>query len=247
VELCSDAGPAACPKADANAASLASLQIGLVGLWHLDDSVGDTTALDSSGNHNHATLKGLDPTRAWVTGRLGGALDTGGTGYAQVPDSATIDGITSEVTVSAWIYFDGVVAVPDGYGTAISRQIRTTDEQYYHLSIFQDGTPSLFIGMSASTLPAHVTAPQLVEQRVWTHLAGTYDGSSATLFVDGVKVGSLSISGTFPLDTTPVILGGNGNAAAITELFPGRIDEVALYNRALTPAEIALLATAPVF
>ena len=53
--------------------------------------------------------------------------------------------------------------------------------------------------------------------------------------------------GVFPIDTRPVILGGNGNAAAVTELFPGIIDEEALYNRALTPDEIGLLAAAVAF
>jgi hypothetical protein len=53
--------------------------------------------------------------------------------------------------------------------------------------------------------------------------------------------------GGFSTDTTPVILGGNGNAAEITERFPGSIDEIALYNRALSPQEIRALATAEDF
>jgi hypothetical protein len=67
------------------------------------------------------------------------------------------------------------------------------------------------------------------------------------LYVDGIEVNSRSISGVFPLDTRPVILGGNGNAGAVTELFPGRLDEVALYNRALRPEEIGMLANAVAF
>jgi hypothetical protein len=247
VDLCSDASATGCAQGGVDANSLATLRRGLVGLWHLDDSVGDTTARDSSGNSNHAVLEDLDPTVAWVTGRLGGALGTGGTGYAQILDSPSINGITDQVTLSAWVYLDGVITAANQYGTAISRQIGTTNEQYYHLSLQQPGNPTLFIGMSASTPAARPTTSHQVAQKVWTHLAGTYDGSLATLYVSGVEVGSVSISGTFPIDTTPVILGGNGNAGAVTERFPGRIDEVALYNRALTPDEIALLATAPVF
>ena len=247
VDLCSDAGTGSCSKGAADADTLTSLRRGLVGLWHLDDSVGDTTARDSSGNSNHAMLEGLDPTLAWATGRLGGALDMGGTGYAQILDSPSINGITDQVTLSAWVYFDGVITAANQYGTAISRQIGTTNEQYYHLSLQQPGNPTLFIGMSASIPAARPTTSHQVAQRVWTHLAGTYDGNLATLYVSGVEVGSVAISGTFPSDTTPVIVGGNGNAGSVTERFPGRIDEVALYNRALASDEIALLATAPVF
>jgi hypothetical protein len=220
---------------------------GLVGLWHLDDRVGSTTVGDSSGNRNHGVLMGLDPTLSWVAGRLGGALAIGPDGYVSVADSASINGIIDQVTLSAWVYFDGVISVADGYGTAISRQIGATNEQYYHLSLHQPGNPTLFVGMSANLPAARPTTSKTVAQKTWTHLAGTYDGSLATLYVDGVDVGSVSISGTFPIDTTPVILGGNGNAATVTERFPGIIDEVALYNRALSPDEIRLLATAVAF
>jgi hypothetical protein len=249
----SDRGPAHSsidgnPGEASDGASPASLLSGLVGLWHLDDPVGSTQAQDSSGNGNDGTLVGLDPpTQPWVAGRLNGALDTNGVGYVSVADSDSIDSITTQVTVSAWVYFDGVISVADGYGTALSRQIGTTDEQYYHLSLNQESIPTLFIGFSASIPAAVPTASQTVALRHWTHLAGPYDGSVATLYVDGVKAGSRSISGVFPLDTRPVILGGNGNKSVVTELFPGRIDEVALYNRALSPDEISLLATAVVF
>ncbi|MGB8294954.1 MAG: LamG domain-containing protein [Polyangia bacterium] len=226
-------------------ATPASLLRGLVGLWHLDDAVGSTVASDSSGNGNDATLVGLDPALAWVTGRQGGALDPNGLGYASAADSASIDGITAQVTLAAWVYFDGVI--PVDYGTAISRQIRTTNEQYYHLSLYQDGTPTLFIGFSASIAAARPTAPQPVVSRRWTHLAGTYDGALAVLYVDGAVAGSRAIVGVFPRDTTPVILSGNGNAGAVTEFFPGRLDEIVLYNRALGADEIKLLATPVAF
>ena len=59
----------------------------------------------------------------------------------------------------------------------------------------------------------------------------------------------MPITGTIPADTTPVILGGNGNDASgvPTELFPGRIDELMLYARALSAAEIAKLAAGALF
>jgi len=238
VELDSDGG-------SSDDATSATLSRGLVGLWHLDDPSGSAVARDSSGNGNDGTLVGLDPALAWVAGRQGGALNANGLGYVSVPDSASIDSITTQVTLSAWVYFDGVI--PIDYGTALSRQIRTTNEQYYHLSLYQDGTPTLFIGFSANIAAARPTAPQPVTPRHWTHMAGTYDGSLATLYVDGVVAGSRPIVGVFPRDTVPVILGGNGNAGAVSEFFPGRLDEIVLYNRALSPDEIKLLATLAAF
>jgi hypothetical protein len=223
-------------------ATYPTLLRGLVGLWHFDDGVGSKVASDSSGNGNDGTLVDLDPALAWVPGRQGGALDTGGAGYVLVPDSASINGITAQVTVSAWFYFDGVI--PVDYGTALSRQMGTGLGQYYHLSLYKDGSPTFFIGLADGVPEARAQGPKPIASRRWIHLAGTYDGSRAALYVNGAEAGSWPISGGFASDTTPVILGGNGNQAEITERFPGSIDEVALYNRALSPQEIRWLATA---
>jgi Concanavalin A-like lectin/glucanases superfamily len=223
-----------------------TLRQGLVGLWRFDEVAG-TTALDSSGNDNHGTLKDLDPATAWVPGHLGGnSLETGGVGYVLVPLSDSIASIVSAVTVSAWVSFDGPIV---DYGTAISRQISDTLQQYYHIGLWQaDGEPSMYIATRINAVNVHVTAPGPTTRVTWTHLAGTYDGSRATLYVDGTLVASLGpITGRYTMDTTPVILGGNGNNQLITERFPGRIDEIALYNRALDSSEIQKLASGAPF
>ena len=251
VDLLSDAGLAphpvdATPTGSPDGATAAGLLRGLVGLWHCDDGAGSDVVRDSSGNGNNGKLVGLDPALAWTPGRRGSALATNAAGYAVVDDSASIDGITAQVTISAWVYFDGAVLVD--YGTALSRQIENTDLQYYHLSIDVDGVPTLFLGMGVNGPITRVPAPQPIARMRWTHLAGTYDGARAVVYVDGFEANSRPIAGTFALDTTPVVLGGNGNKdVGITEWFPGRIDELALYDRALRPDEIGLLARAVAF
>jgi Concanavalin A-like lectin/glucanases superfamily len=74
-------------------------------------------------------------------------------------------------------------------------------------------------------------------------LASTYDGTQVLLYVNGVVVAATPCTGNFPAETTPVILGGNGNNRQVTELFPGLVDEmIVLYNRALTADEVQQLA-----
>jgi hypothetical protein len=251
VDPCPDGSIANClgadgsPLVDATDAAK-TLRQGLVGLWHFDDLTGSPRAVDSSGNANHAMLVGLDPSTAWVAGRLGTALETRGQGYGLVPLSATIAGIVSEVTVSAWVYFalDGTIV---DYGTALSRQIGSTVQQHYHLGLGQTtAQPSLFI-TTLGNAPIHANAPAAIPRAVWTHLAGTYNGTTAALYVDGALVASLPLTGNFSTDTTPVILGGNGNNQIIDERFPGRIDEIALYNRVLDSNEIQQLANGVAF
>ncbi|HWL32781.1 MAG TPA: LamG domain-containing protein, partial [Gaiellaceae bacterium] len=69
----------------------------------------------------------------------------------------------------------------------------------------------------------------------WSHLATTYDGSVVRLYVNGAQAGSLPFSGSMAASTGPLRIGGNGVWA---EWFAGLIDEVRIYNRALTASEI---------
>jgi hypothetical protein len=76
----------------------------------------------------------------------------------------------------------------------------------------------------------------------WTHLAGTYDGGVLRLFVDGAEVSSLAAGGTMPASGGPLRIGGND---VWGEWFRGTIDEIRVYNRALSADEVrADMATA---
>jgi hypothetical protein len=143
--------------------------------------------------------------------------------------------------LAAWVYLDGTIV---DYGTAISRQLGTKIEQYYHLGLNAERRPSGFISRSVpGFFYRQVLAEQPAAPMLWTHLAVTYDGANAHLYVDGAEAKVLPVTGMFGDDTTPLIIGGNGNNAIIDERFPGRIDEIMLYNRALTPGEVNALAS----
>ncbi|HET6146074.1 MAG TPA: LamG domain-containing protein [Polyangia bacterium] len=212
---------------------------GIVGYWRLDDGP-SSSARDGSGRGNNGVLISLDRTTAWVPGWSGQGLLTDGMGWVVVPPSASIDSITDSVTVAGWVYLDGVI---DLWATMLSRQIGSTIEQHYHVSLNPERRPNVF--MTTTTKTALLTAPDPVAPRTWVHLAVTYDGTTARLYVDGVAApgAMMQITGSFAADTTPVILGGNANDAngVATELFPGRVDELMLYRRALTAEEIARL------
>ena len=239
-------GAAGCADRPLVLVGRSTLRDGLVGLWHFDEETGPIAA-DSSGNDNHGMLPRLaDLSTVWVPGKFGNALAVEAANYAVVPLTASIDGIASGVSMSAWVYLEGPIM---DFGTAISRQIGTGLDQYFHLSVHApEGTASLFI---SPTAPSQALAGPKVPPNTWVHLAGTYDEGAATdvLYVNGEAVVTKPLTGPtrFATDTTPVILGGNTNGSAVTEVFPGRLDEIALYDRALSPLEIAQLARAPVF
>jgi hypothetical protein len=219
----------------------------LVGYWRLDDGTGSGVAYDSSGRGNEGTLRDLDPATAWVSGRSLGALEIAHTGWVQVAPSPSIDAITDHITLSVWVNLEGTINATDMWGTALSRQTGTGTDQHYHIAIYMDGRPSLFL----ITVSGYVIlkAPTAAPKDTWIHIAGVYDGATARLYVDGAEVASEALTGAFAADTTPVILGGNGNDASgvPTELFPGRIDELMLYARALSATEIGQLHAGALF
>ncbi len=228
--------PYPCSVSDASGCA-PSLLDDLIGFWRLDDAPGSTTARDGSQWHNDGTLVGIDPASAWVAaGAQGGALSIEEKGYVSAPRSASIDSVATQLTVAAWMYLDAAVTT---YATAISRQIGTTFGQHYHLSVNAQNQAILFITTPASGQVV-LGGPMNFPQQTWVHLAGTYDGSRARLYVEGVEVNNLAVSGPFASETDPVILSGNanGSAQAVTELVPGRLDEVVLYRRALSATEI---------
>lgn len=221
----------------------ATLVKDLVGFWRLDDATGSATARDWSGWGNNGTLVDLDPAKVWVAdGRVGGALSAQGNGYINVPDSASIDSIATQVTVAAWMFLTAPVT-SGSYATAISRQIGNGFGQHYHLSVNDQRQAILFINTTTAGQQV-IGGPPTFPQQTWVHLAGTYDGSHIRLYVNGAEVNSQAVSGPLVTETNPVILSGNGNGgpSVVSEFVPGQLDEVMLYRRALGADEIAELA-----
>jgi len=214
---------------------------GLVGYWPLNDGAGSTIANDLTGK-NPGTLVELNPATAWTTsGKAAGALNVAGAGFVNVLDSPSIDSITDQVTIAGWGYLSATGTIDD-YATIASREEGTTIDQHYHISINSRGEgPAMWL--KTETVTMLLEGPTAVARQTWVHIAGTYDGMMARLYLNGQQVDSKPITGRFVADTTPFILGANGNGNAsgapnVSERFPGRIDEIMLYRRALSAAEI---------
>jgi hypothetical protein len=102
-------------------------------------------------------------------------------------------------------------------------------------------TPAGQVFVSAAGQRVH--APSPIPINTWTHLATTYDGAVQRLYVNGVEVATRAQSGAVRTSDNPLRIGGN---SVWGEFFQGRIDEVRIYNRALTPGEIQTDMNAPV-
>ncbi len=200
----------------------------LVSQWTGENSPGD------AAYRNPATLSG---GASYATGHSGqGFFFPGGSGSAStavvsVPDSASLR--VQPFTVSAWVN-------PTAFGnSAVILGKETTSG-----STFTGGF-ALYLS-STTGRPAFYAGTQIVSStslplNTWSHLLASFDGQASHLYVNGVEVGNQTFSQ--PLVTTqPMSIGNNS-----TGIFPfhGTIDDATFFNRALTPAEAALLSPGP--
>jgi len=193
----------------------------------LNEGTGATTA-DSSANGNVAQL---EAGARWTTdGKYGGALLLSGVrDGAQVPASESLN-VSTGLTIEAWVF----PTLLRGNQLVLARQA-TSNSVAYAMSLVGDrGGVSVSLRTSEGTPVIAVTSP-VVAANAWTHLAATYDGSQLRLFGNGVEVGSTPASGTVLSSANPLWLGRGPSGEALV----GVIDEVRVYGRAVTPAELA--------
>jgi uncharacterized membrane protein len=212
-------------------ADSASAQSGPVAAYGFDEGSGTTTA-DASGNANTGTLSGA----TWnASGRYGSALTFNGTSdWVTVPDNAVLD-LTGPMTIEAWVYPTSV-----GDWRSVLLKETSTGLSYGLYTSDSDGLPS---GWIRRTSDIGVTGNAAVAIDSWVHLAVTYDGSALNLYVNGSQVATRAITGAIATSSQPLRIGGN---ASYGEFFDGTIDEVRIYNRALTASEIQTDMNTPV-
>lgn len=213
---------------------------GLLGAWNLDEGRG-ASVLDASSRGNRGTLRNMDALKSWVEGdafaRSALQFD-GNDDYVKIDGDATWNRIDKALTVAAWVY---LTEEREGTDSVVSRQHRDSDEQYFHLGINdRELVGHLYTSDGETTLDGNT--PE-VPVRKWVHLALTFDGTTGRLYMDGKEVYSEGVTGTFPDDKNPVIIGGNEDSDEddAQECFPGRIARVRIFNRALSGAEVSAL------
>ncbi|MDX2023867.1 MAG: LamG-like jellyroll fold domain-containing protein [Deltaproteobacteria bacterium] len=224
----------------------------LLGHWKWDEGTGVTLADQSSYNHPASVYcwNSVALTRnqtgagcgngmpGWVAGHTGSptdkALSYSYWQYSEVP-STVLDGkVADQFTVSAWV----------------QKKLASSTRWWVHQ---QDGPNSAgdFMGLWVNgagkmefvldnTSVADTIGPTLNQ---WYHLVGTYDGANLKLYRDGTLVASTPKSGNCRANSQPILFGAGLNNDRPEEYSDGIISEVAMWNKALTPAEVTALNT----
>jgi chitodextrinase len=197
---------------------------GLVAAYSLDQN--GSTVADASGNGNTGTVSGA----TWTSGgKFGGAYSfNGSSSYIDVKDSPSLD-LTNGMTLEAWVKPSAAstwrnVIMKEQQGMLVYALYANGASAASHGEIYTSGGNDVAADSSSA-----------VPTSTWTHLAVTYDGSTLRLYQNGSLVGSSANAGTILTSTGDLRIGGD---SIWGEWFNGLIDEVRVYNRALSASEI---------
>ena len=200
---------------------------GLVAYWAFDEESG-TTASDSSGNGHDGALMG-DPQ--WTDGYFGGGLE-----FDQAGDEVNVsfhEDLNQETfTICAWANVD-----PESGGHRAVISGRDEPPVSGYIIYAEPGNKWQFwTGIGNAWAPITGPAINLGE---WDHVAGTYADGKQKFYVNGELVGEVNSQPTLNTKQEFLIGAGANERANHEYLFKGIIDEVRVYNRALSEAEVA--------
>ena len=192
---------------------------GLVGWWPAE---GD--ANDVAGTNNGTLINGAD----FTGGEVGQTFSFDGSSYVNIPDSPALDTFASSITIEAWIKVNQFDEFPDWNG------IVTKGNSSWRLA--RDGGSSV-VGFSTTGLSNEdLAGNKNINDGQWHHVAAVYDGTNKYIYVDGTLDASVPATGTIAQNDYPMCIGENAEAPG--HLWNGLIDEVSIYNRALTASEV---------
>jgi PKD repeat protein len=203
----------------------------LVAAYNFDAGSG-TTLADVSGNGNNGTINNA----TWTTGKYGSALQfTGKTNsYVSVPSSAALN-LTKGMTLEAWVDPTSLNSPDNGWASAISKAHYNSSNDVSYALYAAQGTgvgpgPQVLVGGQDQG----PTGGSVVPLNQWTFLASTYDGTTLKMYVNGNLVASQALSGNIATTSNPLTIGGDWSG----EMFTGKIDNVRIYNYALSQTQL---------
>lgn len=206
----------------------------LVGWWKLDETEGRDVA-DSSGNNNIGKI--LDGTPKWQPngGKVGGALLLDGQlDFVHIANEQSFD-FTDEMTVAAWVKVNSV----DKWWQAI---VTKGDSAWRFHHYEQSGRVAFHAtGLSTPNMRQHggPAGDADVADGQWHHVAAVYGGGKSCIYIDGRPDNEIDMSGSIATNNEPVCIGENSQARG--RAFNGMIDDVRIFDYALSPAEISML------
>lgn len=204
---------------------------GLVGHWKLDETSGTTASDATSYNYDGTMNGGLNATNDSVSGMVGTSLDFDTNDYIQTATGFNFS-TNDEITVSAW--------VKNNDATITSKQsIFYAYNSVFEVFLSDTGAMTNYLRNGAVAWHLSVTSPVYTDWDQWHHVAAVYNGADVRLYRDGILVATSGVAHTGNLQSSTSFRIGRGSDG--TYYWNGQIDDVRVYNRALTPTDLETL------
>jgi hypothetical protein len=217
--------------------------LGLIGRWTFDGNEITTSVVDSSGQGNNGGFVGGATSSAKVQGKLGQGLRFDGVDdYVNMGDINVMDALT-KITVSAWIKASSNGA-NTGFGAILSKSDCSANGPFYMFVESSDTPHGLTFKFIDSVAAAHAVGDGdlgNIDDGSWHHVVGEYDGTDETVWVDGVQRGIIQPGVGLTLANTANKFEVGGDCNGSGNYYKGTIDDVRVYNRALSAQEILAL------
>ena len=204
-----------------------------IAFWRLNESSG-TSASDSKQGSTFSKIAGtyvggvtLGQSGAFTVDNNRAASFDGVNDYVEIANEAAFDGLTTGLSVEAWVKTAG--------WSKTWEAIVTKGDSSWRLSRYSNTRQVSFDTTSADgshSLPGS----RVIDDNQWHHVVGVYDGVAKYLYVDGILEGFTPYRRTLSQNNSPVRIGENAEATG--RYFRGSMDEVAIYRRALSPLEV---------
>lgn len=198
-----------------------------------DEGAG-SVAKDSSKLKNDCTLKG---NPKWIDGKFGKALELDGATWGEVPDSDSLD-LTDAMTIEAWVKLYGG---GEGTQSAVEKGNAWKEGEYNLAALYSNGTI-----LQMNDLPEECDDENIgssIQDNNWHFLVGTWDGGTIKLYIDGKLDKEMPCAGKLLTNTDPLFIGARGGTG---RFIIGALDEIKVYNYALSEAELARDMQSPV-
>jgi hypothetical protein len=209
----------------------------LVAHWPFDDGSG-TTAVDVTGNGNDGTLEG-DPQ--WVVGKIGGGLEFDGDDYVDCGNQEILNFGTNDWTITAWIK-----TTQTDRGTIFANGSDNSGGIRFTLATHEANDDRITLTMDDDSTKRQALGATVVIDGEWYHVAGKREGTTASVYVNGVLDGSIEVpagydfSGSSQAHAYIGAIDGAADSAvvALEKFYVGIIDDVRVYSKTLTESEL---------
>lgn len=208
----------------------------LVAWWKFDEGAG-AQAFDSSGNGYDGTL---EKGAGFGGGKIGGAASLDGTNDRVSAGQFDVEGGNAHITIAAWVKADSFSSSREA--VVVSKATGPASSHYYWMLGFEGdpGMPIFRLKAGGTTTDLH-SAVGGYSTGVWTHTAATWDGSWMRLYKDGSLISFGPKSGDLDTNGSVEVAIGNQPGGAGSRPFDGMIDDLRIYNTALTQEQIQML------